>query len=421
MKAMKVILLASMFGLALLSPGQTRLADAPNANTANTARFITKKPGALPDQTLNARNIEALAQRLVTEKKLPGLAMAIVQDGQVISAKGYGVTDSQTGTAVMPYTVFRLASLSKGFAGTLSGQLVEEGAMSWDSPIINQLPAFKLKDFASGSTVTVRDVLSHRVGLRDHTYDSALAGDKPYALIAERLSDAPMTCSPGDCYGYQNIAYSLIGDLTFAATGDFYSQQVEKRIFSPLGMSNSSYGLDGLMASASWAKPHVRGKGGWLPVAPNENYYKVPPAAGVNASAQDMAQWLRAQMGHRPDVLSKEVLNQIHTPQVATPGEIRSSGWRSERLNNAYYGLGWRVMNYSGRTMIFHGGAVRGFRGLIAFLPDQDIGIVVLWNSESTMPSGLMPTFLDAALGLPQRNWLGLEELGPVSDEVGVE
>ena len=418
MKAMKVILLVSMLALALVVPGQPRLADTPNVVTVKAP---AKKPGALPDQTLNVRSIEALAQRLVHEKNLPGLAMAIVQDGQVISAKGYGVTDSKQGTAVMPYTVFRLASLSKGFAGTLSGQLVEEGAMSWDSPIINQLPAFKLNDYTSGSKVTVRDVLSHRVGLRDHTYDSALAGNQPYALIAERLSDAPMSCSPGDCYGYQNIAFSLIGDMTFAATGDFYPQQVEKRIFLPLGMSNASYGLDGLMASASWAKPHVRGGSGWVPVLPNENYYRVPPAAGVNASIQDMAQWLRAQLGHRPDVLSKEVLNEIHTPQVATPGEIRASGWRSERLNNAYYGLGWRVMNYSGRTMIFHGGAVRGFRGLIAFLPDQDIGIVVLWNSESATPSSLMPTFFDTALGLPQRNWLGLEDLGPVSEEAGAD
>ena len=175
------------------------------------------------------------------------------------------------------------------------------------------------------------------------------------------------------------------------------------------------------MQSASWAKPHIRGKGGWLPITPNENFYRIAPAAGVNASIQDMAQWLRAQMGHRTDVISNDVLQQIHSKQVATPGEIRSSGWRRERLNEAYYGLGWRVMNYSGYPMIFHGGAVRGFRGLIAFLPDQDIGIVVLWNSESTMPTGLMPTFFDTALGLPSRNWLGLENLGPVSDEVGAD
>lgn len=418
MKVMKASLLVSLFGLAVLAPGQTRLAD---TQSANPIKFSAKKPGSLSDQTVNARSIEVLAQRLVFEKNLPGLAVAIVQDGQVLSAKGYGVTDSQNGSAVMPYTVFRLASLSKGFAGTLSGQLVEEGAMSWDSPIINQLPAFKLADYTGGSKVSVRDVLSHRVGLRDHSFDSALAGDQPYALIAERLSDAPMTCSPGDCYGYQNIAFSLISDLTFAATGDFYPQQVEKRIFTPLGMGNASFGLDGLMGSASWAKPHVRAKAGWQSVVPNENYYKIPPAAGVNASIQDMAQWLRAQTGHRPDVLSKEVLSQIHAKQVATPGEIRSSGWRSERLNEAYYGLGWRVMNYSGRTMIFHGGAVRGFRGLIAFLPDQDVGIVILWNSESAVPSSLMPTFFDAALGLPSRNWLGLEELGPVIDESGAE
>jgi beta-lactamase class C len=416
MPAKKAISLICFSTLALMLPAQTPIAD---VSRSPSGVMTQRKPGALPNQDANVRALEAMAQRLVIDKNLPGLAMAIVQDGRVLSAKGYGQTDITTGQAVNANTVFRLASLSKGFAGTLSGQLVDQGALSWDSPIINQLPAFKLADYSSAARVTVRDVLSHRVGLRDHAFDSALSEDKPYALIAERLSDAPMTCSPGDCYGYQNIAFSLVGDLTFAVTGDFYTQQVEKRIFTPLGMKNSSYGLDGLLASSSWARPHVRSGGGWTPVMPNENYYRVPPAAGVNASIQDMAQWLNAQLGHRPDVLSKDVLNEIHTPQVATPGEIRSSGWRSERLNNAYYGLGWRVMDYNGRTLIFHGGAVRGYRGLIGFLPDQDIGIVVLWNSEASSPSGLMPTFFDNALGLPSRNWLGLEELGPVSDESG--
>jgi beta-lactamase class C len=418
MPAKKATLLIYCSLLAMVAPAQTQIAEV-SKNPANV--MTQRKPGALPNQDANVRALEAMAQRLVVEKNLPGMAMAIVQNGRVLSAKGYGLTDVSTGQPVAPNTVFRLASLSKGFAGTLSGQLVEQGALNWDNPIINQLPAFKLADYASGPRVTARDVLSHRVGLRDHAFDNALGEDQPYALLAERLSDAPMTCSPGDCYGYQNVAFSLISDLTFAATGDFYTQQVEKRIFSPLGMTNASYGLDGLMSSKSWARPHVRSKGAWTAVMPNENYYRVPPAAGVNASIQDMAQWLNAQLGHRHDVLSKDVLNEIHTPQVATPGEIRSSGWRSERLNNAYYGLGWRVMDYSGRTLIFHGGAVRGFRGLIGFLPDQDIGIVVLWNSEASSPSGLMPTFFDTALGLPSRNWLGLEELGPVSDELSTE
>jgi len=136
----------------------------------------------------------------------------------------------------------------------------------------------------------------------------------------------------------------------------------------------------------------------------------VPPAAGVNASIHDMSQWLIAQMGHRPDVLPEPLLRQIHTPQVSTPGEIRGSAWRRERLRNAWYALGFRIYDYGGHTLVFHGGAVQGYRGLIGFLPDQDVGIVVLWNSESSAPSGLLPSLMDRVLGMPQRDWLGMDE-----------
>ncbi len=157
----------------------------------------------------------------------------------------------------------------------------------------------------------------------------------------------------------------------------------------------------------------MRSGGTWVPVRPKETYYRIPPAAGINASIHDMAQWLIAQMGHRPDVLSPELLNQIQTPQVETPGETRSSPWRRERLNSAYYGLGWRIYDYSGHTMIFHGGAVQGYRAMAAFLPDRDLGVVILWNSESAMPSGLLPTVMDRALGLPTREWLAPEPVRP--------
>ena len=376
---------------------------------ARSATATRTRPG-IADITASARQVERLAEQLVTQKKLPGLAIAIVQNGKVVSLRAYGVTGAPGGQRVNTDTVFRLASLSKGFAATLTAQLVSEGAMNWDNPIINQLPAFKLRDYASANKVTVRDVLSHRVGLTHNTYDRDLENNAPYPLLAERLSSAPMACTPGDCYAYQNVAFSLISDLVFAATGDFYSHQVEKRIFHPLGMYNSTYGREALEASTSWARPHVRGRGGWVPVRPKETYYRVPPAAGVNASIHDMAQWLVAQTGHRQDVLDDSLLNQIHSPQVNTPGELRGSPWRRERLDNAYYGLGFRVYNYSGHNMVFHGGAVQGYRGLIAMLPGEDVGMVVLWNSESAAPSGLMPSLMDRVLGLPAQNWLGVEE-----------
>ncbi len=380
---------------------------------ASALAAATPATGKAPDFSADAREIERLAEGVVQQSRIPGMAMAIVQDGKVVSARGYGVVDSRNPQPVGPDTVFRIASLSKAFAGTLSALLVSEGAMSWDSPVSNQLPAFALRDLQGAQRLTVREILSHRVGLGYNTYDRDLEANQPYPLLAEKLSEAPMTCSPGDCYAYQNIAFSLVGDLVFATTGDFYSHQVEKRLFHPLGMYGATYGRDGLEASPSWARPHVRSGGKWLAVRPKETYYRIPPAAGVNASVNDMAQWLIAQMGHRPDVLSAEVLNEIQTPQVSTPGEIRGGGWRRERLKSAYYGLGWRIYDYAGHTLVFHGGAVQGYRAVAAFLPDRDIGVVILWNSESGMPNGLLPTTLDRALGLPHREWLAPEPVRP--------
>jgi beta-lactamase class C len=135
----------------------------------------------------------------------------------------------------------------------------------------------------------------------------------------------------------------------------------------------------------------------------------VAPAAGVNASASDMAQWLLAQSGHRPDVLPAPLLATLHAPVVATPGETRGSSWRRQRLNAAGYGIGWRIYDYAGHRVIFHGGAVQGYRGAIALLPQRDLGVAILWNGESSLPSGLLPTILDRAIGLPAQRWLDVD------------
>src|SRR5690606_34277380 len=167
-------------------------------------------------------------------------------------------------------------------------------------------------------------------------------------------------------------------------------------------------GREALEASASWARPHVMRGGRWTALRPKENYYRVPPAAGVNASARDLSQWLIGQLGKRPGVLSPELLQEIRTPPVETPGEIRSVPWRSERIEEAHYALGWRIYRYAGETMVFHAGAVEGYRGMIGFLPDHDFGFAVLWNCECRGPGALLPTVMDRFLELPRRDWLEL-------------
>lgn len=383
------------------------LALAFAAPTAAAATPSEKPPG--DKLTPLVRHIDRLGEQAVARAKLPGLAIGIVYQHEVLLARGYGVTEVGKKEAVDEHTVFRLASLSKAFAGTVSGLLVNEGALRWDSRVVDPLPTFQLKRAGAAEQLTLRDILSHRVGVSFHAFDRELEANQPYPLLAAKLAEAPSPCQPGDCYAYQNIAFSLVGDLVFAATGDFFTHQVERRIFHPLEMFDATYGRESLEASQKWARPHVRGRRGWVAVKPKDAYYRVPPAAGVNASISDMTKWLIAQTGGKPDVLSPALLEDLHKPRVRTPNEIRRNGWR-QRIRDAHYGTGWRVLDYAGTEVIFHAGAVQGYRGMTAFVPSRKFGIVVLWHAESAVPSGITASALDRLLGFSSRDWTGLEQ-----------
>jgi beta-lactamase class C len=401
------LLIAGLLGLACLPADVLAAAKAaPHAAPAAAAH------DALPPARLKAaladygRWLDTLQQR----DEMAGLATAVVYDDKVVYEHTSGYADAASGTRVTPDTVFRLASLSKAFATAMAALMVQDGVISWDTKIANVLPTFSLADVDASQKLTVADILSHRVGLPHNTYDRMLEADEPYELLVSRLNEVPMACPVGDCYGYQNIAFSLIGDVTYAVTGDFFYHSVETRIFHPLGMETATYGRDALEGTKSWARPHRRAGRSWIPFTPNEAYYHVPPAAGVNASIRDMEKWLIAQMGGRPDVLSPAVLEELHTPLVTTDRERSSTPWRRGRLLDAQYALGWRVYDYAGQTLIFHAGAVQGYRAMIAFLPKYRFGAVMLWNCESAAPSGLMPMLMDRYLGLPEVNWAGIDK-----------
>ncbi len=383
-----VLLLAALSGVATFV----------RADAVETPRVV----GMLP-------TFERQVEEVMAVGDVVGFAIAVVEGDRVVMRQGHGVTSMRSRDPVTPQTVFRTASLSKTFASALTGLLVDEQRLSWNAPVSDILPGFSLKDPRAAEQLTVNDLLAHRVGLSRNAFDLDLEADIPYPLLVEKLAEAPVVCPVGDCYAYQNIAFSLIGDISFAVTGDFYYRAVERRLFHPLGMLTATFGRDALEGSDSWARPHTRRGRSWTTLRPKENYYRVPPAAGVNASVDDLAQWMIAQLGHRQDVLSEHVLTELHAPQVQTVRETSSARWRRMRLNDAHYARGWRVFDYAGETVVFHGGAVQGYRAIMALLPDRDVGIVMLWNCESSLPAGLFPTFIDGVLGLPERDWLELD------------
>ncbi|HWU75439.1 MAG TPA: serine hydrolase domain-containing protein [Rhodanobacter sp.] len=398
------LLIAGTLGLACAPVGAAP-ATAPDSSSQHARQPVLPAARIKHTTADYTRWLKTLAAR----NDVAGLATAIVVDDKVVYEGTAGYADAATRQPVTPDTVFRLASLSKAFATALAGLLVDDGKLSWDTRLVDVLPYFKLKDMDAAAHATVSDILGQRIGLPRNTYDNMLEGDIPYEELVRKLDEVDMTCGVGQCYGYQNIAFSMIGDVVLARTGDFFYHQVDKRLFYPLGMRTASYGRAALESSESWARPHHAGRHGWIPFEPSETYYRVAPAAGVNASLRDMEKWLIAQMGGRQDVLPDALLDVLHAPGVATPSELRATPWRRARLTDAHYALGWRVYKYAGETLIYHAGAVAGYRTMIGFFPKYHFGVVTLWNSTGPTPSGLMPMVFDELLGLPHVDWTGLE------------
>ncbi len=402
-------------GLAcVLSTGAAIAAPGHQADAAVTEAHPAAARAATPSQLPAARVTAALKDynrwldQLAAQNRTAGLATAVIVDDKVRYERTLGYADTATGERVKPDTVFRMASLSKAFATALTGILVRQNVMAWDTRLASVLPFFKLQSANASQSATVHDILSQTSGLPYHAFDNLLADGVPYRELERKLDTVPLRCAPGVCYGYQNVAFSLISAVIYAKTGQFFIRLVDRYLFVPLGMTTASYGRDGLESSRSWARPHYQHGGHWVAYQPNDNFY-VSPAAGVNASIRDMEQWLIAQMGGHPAVLPHELLKVLHAPVIDTPGERFVSNWRRVRVSRASYALGWRIYDYAGHTLVFHAGAVKGYRAMIGFFPEYHAGAVVMWNCEDGAPAGLMPMLFDALLGLPHQDWSGLD------------
>jgi len=346
-----------------------------------------------------------------------GLAVAVVRNGEVTFMRTYGETEIGSGAPVTEDTVFRLASLSKGFAASMVGVAVAENRLSLEAPAAGFAPELALPGGAEKS-LTLAHLLSHRTGLPPNAYDNLLeAGVMPEAILPQFRKVKPV-CPAADCYAYQNITFDLSARALAGAYGQPFADLVETRLFAPLGMRTASYGLENLSASVSWARPHMRRNQPdpalpphpWTRIEVKQPYYATPAAGGVNASIRDMAQWLKAQMGEAPEVLSPEVLALIHTPRVSTPSETRRMREGLPALRSSHYAYGWRVYDYAGQTVVAHGGSVDGYGAQILFLPEQNVGIVVLANARSRRLWRIAPMFLDLTLGQPPRDWLALQD-----------
>jgi beta-lactamase class C len=330
----------------------------------------------------------------LNRKGIPGAAIAIVKDGRVVFQKGFGVKELGKSEVVDEHTVFRLGSLSKGFASVLTGVYVEEKIINWSNPVSSYLDEFKLNGPDQTDRVEVKHLLSHTSGLPRHAYTNLIEDGLSLDRIITRLENVPLIAKEGEQLAYQNAAFSMIEKVLESQTGTDFKTMLDEKLFKPLEMHNSSANYDSIRYSKNKASPHLYSRSqGRVPISISRKYYNAVSSGGINASASDMGKWLLLLTGHYPEVISKDTREEIYKP-VATINNRRFSRYW-DGVNKSYYGMGWRILDNNGQKVVYHGGYVNGYRSEIAFAPEDGVGICILINTNSSYPLEVIPDFFN--------------------------
>jgi len=356
-------------------------------------------------------DFDAYVARVMKTFQVPGVAVAIVKDGRVVLARGYGVKKLGAAGPVTPRTRFGIASNTKLFTSTALGILVDEGKVEWDAPVIRYLPSFAMYDPWVTREITVRDLLVHRSGLGlgagDLLWWPASTYDRKE--IVHRLRYIKPATSFRSAYAYDNVLYQVAGELIEAVSGQTWEQFMSSRVLAKVGMTQSNVSHAD-MSGPDVATPHAEVEGVVRPIAPftGEN---TNPAGGINSTAEDIAKWMIVQLdsgrlgdGSRlyPASTTRQ-LWRIVTPLVASapPADL---SWTSANFRG--YALGVNVTEYQGHKMLTHTGGLPGYVSQVTMIPEQKLGVAVLTNQESgeAFQSITLRT-LDTYLGLPAHDY----------------
>jgi beta-lactamase class C len=328
-------------------------------------------------------------------KRIPGAAVAIVKEGRVVFQKGFGVKEIGKPEAVDEHTVFRLGSVSKGFASVLTGVMVDEGHVSWDQPVSAYLEEFRLNDPEQTGRVQIRHLLSHTSGLPRHAYTNLVEDGLPLDRIIPRFEQVPLIAREGEQIAYQNAAFSAIEKVLEIQTETTFNTLLDEKLFGPLSMDHASASYENIRQSENRASPHIyysRSRG-HVPIPISKKYYNAVSSGGINASASDMGKWLLLLTGYSPEIISEETLSNLYDPLAFIRNRRFSRHW--DGVNESYYGMGWRMLDNHGQKIVYHGGYVNGYRSEIAFSPEDGVGICILINANSSYPLEVIPDFFN--------------------------
>ena len=351
--------------------------------------------------------LDSFIQTGMQKWKVPGLAVGIVQNGQTVYVKGFGVRDITTGQPVTVDTLFDIGSCTKAFTAAAAGILMDEGKMHWDDRVDEFIPFFHLYDPLADENVTMRDLLTHRTGLSG---GDLLWYGTEYSLpeIIRRVRYIKPQWGFRARFEYNNVMYATAGYAEGQASGGTWEDFVRAHIFVPLGMTGADFSATDAQKAADHATPHDE-KGGKVSTIPWRNIDSVAPAGAINAGVKDMTKWIAMQlndgMANGQQIVSSRNVREMHTPQIVVPqgGEFELFFPKSLQLS---YGMGWFIEDYGGHQIWLHPGDIDGFASLVALIPEVKTGFVIFANLDHTpLREGLGYHLIDEFLSLPEQDW----------------
>lgn len=364
-------------------------------------------PRQAVSRPLTTPEIDALVQEAMNVWGVPGVAVAVVRDEEVIYLKGHGVRQLGRSDPITADTLFPIASCTKGFTTAAMAMLADEGKLAWDDPVREHIPYFRLHDPAADAAVTLRDLVTHRTGLRNHDllwYHSPLPQEELIRRVAYLKPDKPFRTT----FQYQSTMFTTAGRAVASASGRPWGEFVRDRLFEPLDMKTATVTTAAAEKVADHATGHRR-RGDRIEVEP---WYQIeePDAAGsICASARDLAAWARFQLGdgtwEGKRLLSLTSMTELHTPQIVLRLEGQLRDMNPDTLQMSY-GLGWLIYDYRGHLLWAHAGTIDGFRSYITLVPEKKLAVVLLNNLHQVpMNLPLSNTLLDRLLDLPHKDW----------------
>lgn len=377
----------------------------------------------LPSAALAAppAGFDQRVEQLRQEVGVPGLAIAIVENGATTLAKGYGTTRLDGNDPVDAHTIFPIGSTTKAFTVADLAILVDEGKIDWDDRVIDHMPWFQMYDPWVTREITIRDLLVHRSGLGLGEGDLMMVprSSIPRKELVRRIRYLKPETSFRSSYAYDNVLYIVAGQLIEEVSGSSWEKFTADHILKPAGMLDSTSGGAERFEVSNRALPHARTEGPLRGAGPQvmlnereELSRSGAPAGGLAVSANDFARWLKIQLAHGeyPDkegrLFSEAAHEQMWTPVVILPNRKGPPELEPMRPMFSAYALGWNVRDYGGTKIVSHGGAVFGFQTTVVLIPGKNVGFAIEINSEDgEIILGLMYELLDHYLGLPAQDW----------------